>query len=108
MAKKTIKTVVKTTEDTPLLKKEDIFILAKQQGYTGIESLYEIQGWFVTKYHLYSEIFYSMFHKKFSINNYFIDYSAGKKVEWDYKSTMYDTYNDALIVVLYNMLILTK
>jgi len=108
MAKKTIKTVVKTTEATPLLKKEDIFLLAKQQGYTGIESLYEIQGWFLTKYHLYGEIFYSMFHKKFSINNYFIDLSKGKKIEWDYKSIQYDSHIDALVDMLYNMLIISK
>ena len=108
MAKKITKPVVRTVEDTPKLKKEDIFRIAKEQGYIGIESLYEIQGWFLKKFYLYGEIFYSMFHKKFSINNYFVDYAHGKKVEWDYKSAPHDTYEDALMVVLYNMLILTK
>jgi len=107
MAKKITKPVIKT-EEFPLLNKEDILKLAKEQGYKGLDSIYEVQAWVRVKYSLHAELFYSMFHKKFSINNYFIDLSNGKKVDWDYKSTMYDSYDDALIIALYNLLIAVK
>lgn len=108
MAKKVTKPVVKTVEDYPPITSEDIIKIAKEQGYLGIDSLYEIRGWISTKFFLHGEIFYSMFHKKFSINNYFINSVEGKKVDWDWKSVNYNSHVDALIVMLYNMLLIIK
>lgn len=108
MAKKITKPVVKTQEPLAKIEKEDVLSLAKELGYTDIDSMYVIEGWIRIKFSLHGEIFYSMFHKKFSINNYFIDLSKGKKIEWDYKSIQYDTHIEALIVMLYNMLIILK
>jgi hypothetical protein len=107
MAKKITKAVIKT-EESPLLTKADILQIAKNQGYKGLDSIYEVQAWIRVKYTLHAELFYSMFHKKFSINNYFIDLSNGKKLDWDYKSTMYNSYDEALIIALYNLLIAIK
>lgn len=108
MAKKITKSIVKTTEPTPELKKEDVLLKARSQGYLGKDSLYELQEWIMNKHFLYGEIFYSMFHKKFSINNYFVDIAHGKKIDWDYKSVQYGTHSEAQVVMLYNMLLLTK
>lgn len=105
MAKKINKPVIKTEE--VLISLEDVKKLAKELNCPN-ESIYDIQAWIRKKFNLHAEIFYSMFHKKFSINNYFIDLSNGKKIEWNYKSTMYDSYDEALIVALYNLLILVK
>lgn len=108
MAKKVTKPVIKTTEEYPEIKKQDVLKLAVEQGYSGIDSLHELRGWLSTKYSLHGEIFYSMFHKKFSINNYFINSSEGKKVDWDWKSVNYSSHTEALIIMLYNMLLITK
>jgi hypothetical protein len=71
-------------------------------------SLVELQEWIRNKFGLHAEIFYSMFHKKWSVNNYFIDISKGKKVEWPYTFKMYDTHDGALVVALYHLLNLCK
>lgn len=108
MAKKTTKIApaIKTTEEVKVTS-EDVLKLALEKGYKG-DSLYDLQGWIMKKYFLHAEIFYSMFHHKFSINNFFIDLAHGKKVDWNYSSKNYESYDDALIVALYNMLILIK
>lgn len=106
MAKKITKPVIKTDIEIKVTI-SDILALAKECGCTK-ESIYDIQAWIRTKHGLHAELFYSMFHNKFSINNYFIDLSNGKKVEWDYKPTMYASYDEALIIALYNLLILIK
>jgi len=108
MAKKITKPVVKKQDPVAKIEKEHVLSLAKELGYTDINSMYVIEGWIRTKFSLHGEIFYSMFHKKFSINNYFIDLSKGKKIEWDYKSIQYDSHIDALVDMLYNMLIISK
>ena len=107
MAKKT--TTKKVTEvpkidDKVIITKDDVFRLAKEKKYTGMESLYELQAWIRLNFGLHAEIFYSLFHKKFAINNYFINIIKGDRVSWDYKSINYDSYDDALIVALYNLL----
>ena len=102
MTKKTTKIIEKKTVNIEITK-EILLELAKQKGYSG-ESLYELENWIRKKFGLHAEIFYSMFHKKFSINNYFIDLFHGKKIEWDYKSINYESYDNALIIALYNML----
>lgn len=107
MAKKITKPVVKLQEEIRIEQK-DVLLLAKELGYDNLDSMHLIEAWIRSKFSIHGEIFYSMFHKKFSINNYFIDLSKGKKVEWDYKAAQYDTHIEALVVMLYNMLILLK
>lgn len=105
MAKKTQKlTPPPKISEEVVVTKEDIYSLAKSKGYTDNDSIYEIQAWIRKKFGIHAEIFYSMFHKKFSINNYFVDVVNGKKIEWNYTSKNYDSHDDALIFALFNIL----
>jgi hypothetical protein len=45
-----------------------------------------------------------MFHKKWSVNNYFINTKKSKKIEWDSKGEMFEDYYDALKLAIENML----
>lgn len=57
------------------------------------------------KYHLRAEIFYSMFHKKWSVNNYFVDTKKGKKVyPTGNISAKFDDYYDALELAIWELL----
>ena len=110
MAKKSAKIT------TPVVKEEEkvitwlnVLTMANEIGYLDNEpNLYSLQAWIRKKFNLHAEIFYSMFHKKFSINNYFINLVKGEKVNWDYKPINYELYDEALLVALYNMLLLLK
>ncbi len=106
MAKKTTQklTTPIIKEPDKVITREDVVSLAKEKGYTGNESLYELQAWIRIKFGLHLEIFFSLFHGKFSINNYFIDIVKKKRIDWDYKAVNYESYDDALIVALYNIL----
>ena len=107
MAKKSQKiTAPVVKKEEILVTWEDVLSMAKAKGYPGIESMYELQAWIRKTFGLHAEIFYSMFHKKFSINNYFVNVTKGDKVSWDYKSTNYESYDDALLIALYNMLLI--
>lgn len=107
MAKKNTKvTAPVVTSEEKVVTWEEVLTMAKDKGYPGIESMYELQAWVRVKFSLHPEIFYSMFHKKFSINNYFVNVAKGSKVNWDYKPINYESYDDALLVALYNMLLL--
>lgn len=106
MAKKSTKItpVVKTIEEVEITSKK-VLELAFEKGYKGT-SLYDLEDWIRKTSFLHAEIFYSMFHHKFAINNYFIDLAHGKKIDWNYTSKNYETYDEALLVKLYNLLIL--
>lgn len=105
----------KVTKTTPIIKQDselqptklDILTLSKELGCT-YESLYDIQAWLRNKFNIHAEIFYSLFHKKWAINNYFVDTIKGNRITWDYKGVFYQEYDDALIVALYNILKLCK
>ena len=99
--KKVVEEVVSRKSE---ITNEDIINLAKSKNYNGSNSIYEIQAWIRNQHNLHAELFFSMFHKKWSINNYFINTSTYKKVEWQSTSTMYDTHDDALRVSLYHLI----
>jgi len=106
MAKKSTKKVT-TVEISrkEVISFDEVISIAKNNGYEGGENLFLIQEWIRNKYNLHGEIFYSLFHKKWSINNYFVNTLKGERVNWDYKSINYDTYNDALLILIYNLLL---
>lgn len=81
-----------------------IFELAKEKGYQGEEKLQEIEIWIRNKKHIHCEIFFSMFHKKWSLNNYLIDLKKLKKIEFDSKTIFYEEYDDALEKAIEEML----
>ena len=86
---------------------EEILKLAKEKGYNGPDSLYELQGWIHNKHSLHAEIFFSMYHKTWSVNNYFIDLKKLKRISWDCGRTFVN-HIDALKEALENMLELIK
>lgn len=56
----------------------------------------QLADWIEEKHNLRAELFYSMFHKKWQVNNYFVDVKKGKKV---YPKTeikgKFDSYEEA-------------
>lgn len=105
MAKK--QKVLKVAEDYKVKDKIDpseLIVVAKSKGYNNLDSLVLLQDWLRTKHYLYTEIFFSMFHKKWSLNNYILDLKAAKKVERPTKVIFYDDYNDALCQAIDEML----
>lgn len=105
MAKK--QKVLKVAEDYKAKDKIDpseLIVVAKSKGYNNLDSLVLLQDWLRTKHYLYTEIFFSMFHKKWSLNNYILDLKAAKKIERPTKVIFYDDYNDALCQAIDEML----
>jgi len=81
-----------------------LFERAKEKGYKGEDYLPSILEWIRVEKNLYAEIFYSFFHKKWSINSYFIDLSKLKKVERNQKMIYYFTYLETLRQTIDEML----
>ena len=104
MAKKITKQITQEPKKE-VITWEDILKLAKEKSYSGLEDIYYIQEWLRKTHGLHGEIFYSLFHKKWSINNYFINIFRGERINWDYKPINYDSYDDALLITVYNLLL---
>lgn len=66
-------------------------------------SLYNLRAYIRTNYSIHLEIFYSLFHNKWSVNNYIIDTKKGKRAVYKFDVKSFDSYDDALE---YNILIL--
>jgi hypothetical protein len=79
--------------------------LLREKGYSGPESLYEVRAWIRKKYNLHLELFFSIYHKTWSVNNYIIDLKKGKRAPYTYTCKSFDNYEDALLFSL--QLILT-
>jgi hypothetical protein len=93
---KVLKEEIKVKEN---INPDELFEIAKSKGYDALGRLGSvslIQDWLRTKHYLYTEIFFSVFHKKWSLNNYIIDLKTLKKIERPTKVVFYDEYNDAL------------
>ena len=87
------------------LTDKEVHDLAKEKGYEGSEKLSSLEDWLRYKHGLYTEIFYSFFHNKWSINGYFIHVSEKvTKIERNAKLIQYFTHKEALRQALYEML----
>lgn len=78
--------------------------LLREKGYTGPESIYDVRVWIRKKYNLHLELFFSLYHKTWSTNNYIIDLKKGKRAPYTYDSKSFDNYEDALLFSLETML----
>jgi hypothetical protein len=69
----------------------------------------QLEDWIAEQHHLRAEIFYSMFHKKWSVNNYFVDTKKGKKVypkdEIKGKFDSYDDAREAALIELFKLIL---
>lgn len=77
--------------------KEEIYELAKTKGYSGENSIIPLEWWLRDEKFLHCEIFFSMFHKTWSINNYIIDLKKLKKIEINEKFLQFENYPKALL-----------
>ena len=66
-------------------------------------SLEELKIWFREKKNLHCDIYFGAYSEKWEINNYIIDIIKIKKYKLDIKSKLYDSYEDALKIVLTEM-----
>ena len=69
----------------------------------------QLADWIEENHHLRAELFYSMFHKKWSVNNYFVDTKKGKKVypkrEIKEKFDTYGQAREAALVELFKLIL---
>lgn len=84
---------------------EDIYKIASDKGYEGDNTLPSLEWWLRDKKKIHCEIFFSMFHKKWAINGYFIDLKKLKKIEHSAKDIKFDTYIEALEYSIEQMLL---
>lgn len=86
-------------------KFKELFDKAKSKGYGGSDdTLSELEDWLRIHHNLCTELFFSFFHKKWSINSYFIDIKKIKKVDRNVKMEYYFTRDEALKQALDEML----
>lgn len=106
MAKKTkLKEPIVSIPRIKQLTEKEVFELSKEKGYNGEDKLSLIEDWLRDKHKLHSEIFYSFFHNKWSVNGYFIHISDKvTKIERNAKMIQYFTYKEALSQAIYEML----
>jgi len=84
---------------------KELLELAKLKGYDGEDKTSDIQEWLRTKKGLHPEIFFSTYHEKWQINNFFIDVRKNKKI--DRKNTkviLYVSYEEAREAILKELL----
>ena len=88
---------------------ENLYQIAKEKGYSREEQLEILQSWIRTTHFLHPEIYFSKFHKKWFINNFFINIKKGKSIPFkNYNNESYDTYEEALKNALLELLTLIK
>lgn len=85
--------------------KNNIIEKFTEKGYLGDFSLKSVEWWLRDEKHIHCEIFFSMFHKKWSINNYFIDLRKFKKIDHELKEIKFESYNEALEYAVEQMLL---
>lgn len=85
----------------------EILTLAKEKGFTG-GSIYDLYAWIIKTKSVYAPIYYSLFHKSWQINNYFVNLKNSKNIPWEYKDIKYSTYEEALMSVLNPLLNIIK
>jgi hypothetical protein len=74
----------------------DIFNLAKLKGYEGENKIQDIQEWLRIKKYIHPEIFFSTYHSKFQINNFFVDVKKNKKINRkETRIQMFTSFEDA-------------
>ena len=87
------------------MKVKELFDKAISKGFCPVAGeLSELEDWIRKEHNLCSELFFSFFHKKWSINSYFIDIKKIKKVERNSKMEYYFTRDEALKQALDEML----
>lgn len=86
------------------MKKSEVFNAAKEKGYIGENILSLVEDWLRKDKQIHCEIFFSMFHKKWSINNYFIDMNKLKKIDHGCKTTYFETYEEVQVFSISEML----
>ena len=89
----------------PQIKNKKLLEDLQLKGYLGENCLSSIELWLRDIKQIHCEIFFSMFHKKWFINNYFIDLKKLKKIEHGLKETRFESYNDALEFAIQQMLL---
>lgn len=83
---------------------QESYDLAKSKGYLKENSLMHLEWWLREEKNIHCEIFLSMFHKKWAINNYLIDLKKLKKIELTGKLPQFETYPLALKFAIEQML----
>lgn len=84
---------------------KELLELAKLKGYEGENKASDIQEWLRTKKGLHPEVFFSTYHEKWQINNFFIDVKKNKKIDRkNTKVVLYVSYEEAREAILKELL----
>jgi len=68
-------------------------------GYKGAINPFAIHAWLIIEKKVFAEVYFSLFHKQWSIQNYLVDVKKAQRMPWtDGKldSYKFDTYKSAL------------
>lgn len=75
---------------------EELFKLSRVKGYEGELKIPDIQEWLRKEKGIHPEIFFSTYHEKWQINNFFVDVKKNKKIDRKQsKVQMFLSYEDA-------------
>ena len=60
-----------------------MFEQLKAKGYSGKNDLGQILTWLRNKKKLHIEVYFSLFHKKWILNNSYVDLKGTKRIPWE-------------------------
>ena len=75
---------------------EELLTLARTKGYDGESKISDLQEWLRISKGIHPEIFFSTYHEKWQINNFFVDIRKNKKIDRkSVKIKMFFSYEEA-------------
>lgn len=75
---------------------KELINLARAKGYEGESKITDLQEWIRISKGIHPEIFFSTYHEKWQINNFFVDVKKNKKIDRKgIKVSFYPSYEEA-------------
>lgn len=88
-----------------LIKKETHDLgISKKYPFENIPSQSDVLYWLISEKHLFPQISFSLFSKKWIVDNYLIDTKKAKRVKWNYPSKEFNSYSETLEEVIVKIL----
>lgn len=75
---------------------KEIIKLLKEKELPEFTSIIELHDYILKNHNIYIEVFYSIFKKLWTVNNYFVNTKNSKRVNWEYEEKYFVTRDEAL------------
>lgn len=69
-------------------------------GYKGVNNPLAIHPWLIIEKNILAEVYFNRFHKKWCMNNRWIDTKTGKLNDWDHTNKPFNSYREAIAHVV--------